>query len=88
MEGYPGLVIAGPQMGDWLGQVVDDWLDEGGDILQITYSNRQAAYIGETLVAGGEVVSVDDDVVSLELYIKNEAGDVITPGTARVRVDR
>lgn len=88
VEGYPGLVIAGPQMGDWLGQVVDDWLDDGGDILQITYSNRQAAYIGETLVAGGEVVAVDGDEVSLELYIKNEAGDIITPGTARVRIDR
>ena len=87
-EGYPGLVIAGPQMGDWLGQVVDEWLGEAGDILQITYSNRQAAYIGETLLAGGEVVAVEDDVVVLDLYIKNEAGEVITPGTARVRINR
>ena len=26
VEGYPGLVVAGPLMGDWLHQVVDEWL--------------------------------------------------------------
>ncbi len=86
VEGYPGLVIAGPQMGDWMAQVVDSWLDDDGEILQIAYSNRQAAYIGETLTAGGQVVEVNGREVSLELHIKNENGDVITPGSARVRL--
>ena len=87
VEGYPGLVIAGPLMGDWLGQCVEDWIGDGARLVNLTYSNRQAAYVGETLTAGGEVDDVDPAAgeVSLNLWVKNEAGDVITPGTARVR---
>ena len=87
-EGYQGLVIAGPQMGDWLGQVVDNWLLDAGDILGLSYSNRGAALIGESLIAGGEIVEIEVDEVSIDLHITNEAGDVITPGTARVRLNQ
>lgn len=87
VEGYAGLVIAGPQMGDWLGQVVDEWLDDAGLLEQITYSNRQAAFIGETLTAGGVIKAIEGSVVALELYIKNAQDEVITPGTARVRFE-
>ena len=89
VERYPGLVIAGPLMGDWLGQCVESWLGEGGVLLNLAYSNRGAAYIGETLTAGGTVESVDaaKGEASLTLFIRNEAGEVITPGRARVRID-
>ena len=88
VEGYPGLVIAGPLMGDWLGQCVDDWLGEAGTLLNLEYSNRGAAYIGETLTAGGEVKTVDAATgeVTLDLFVRNEAGAVITPGQAVVRL--
>ena len=85
-EGYPGLVIAGPQIGDWMLQIVDEWMGEEGELLNITYSNRLASYIGETLTAEGTVLAVTDGVVELELAVKNENGDVVTPGTARVRL--
>ena len=87
-EGYPGLVIAGPLMGDWLGQCVEAWLGEGGALVNLEYSNRAAAYIGETLIAGGSVESVDvaRREVSLTLFVRNEAGDIITPGRALVRL--
>ncbi len=90
VEGYPGLVIAGPLMGDWLGQVVDAWLGEAGRLAKLSYSNRQAAYVGETLTAGGIVTAIDAEArrVELELFVKNEQGDVITPGTARVELAR
>jgi 3-methylfumaryl-CoA hydratase len=87
VEGYPGLVIAGPLMGDWLTQCVIDWLNGDGKLESIEYSNRKASYIGETLFAGGHVVSVEADtgLVTLDVYIKNEAGEVITPGVVVVR---
>lgn len=87
VEGYPGLVIAGPQMGDWLGQVVDDWALTAADLVSIEYSNRQAAYIGETLTSGGHITAIDPATrtVTVELFIRNAAGDVITPGTAVLR---
>ena len=91
VEGYPGLVIAGPLLGDWLGQCVDLWAEQaGGTLVQLQYANRAAAYIGETLTAGGRIAAVDEDQgeATLDLFIRNEAGQVITPGQAVVRFAR
>ena len=87
VEGYSGLVIAGPMIGDWLTQCVLDWLGDDGQLASIEYSNRKAAYIGETLNTGGKVISCDlqKNEVELEVTIKNEAGEVIAPGVAVVR---
>lgn len=89
VEGYPGLVIAGPLLGDWLHQCLTEWLAEHGRIVSIEYSNRIASYIGETLVSGGEVTSVDQDRrrAKVTVFIRNEAGEVITPGQAVVQFD-
>jgi 3-methylfumaryl-CoA hydratase len=86
VEGYSGLVIAGPLMGDWLAQCVIEWLGDEGKLVSIEYSNRKAAFIGEVLRTGGSVLSVEPDTgkAQLELYVKNEANEVITPGTAVV----
>lgn len=86
VEGYPGLVIAGPLMGDWLTQCVLQWLGEDGRLTGIEYSNRQAAYIGETLTTSGKVLEVDAlaGTARVEVAVTNEAGDVVTPGTATV----
>lgn len=87
IEGYPGLVVAGPLMGDWLTQCVLDWLDEAGDLVSFEYSNRKAAFTGNELRSGGKVLSSDPETgeVRLELHIMNEADEVITPGKATVR---
>ena len=87
VEGYPGLVVAGPLLGDWLSQVVDAWIDGTGATLErFDYSNRQAAYVGDDLVAGGEVTAVDGATVSVDLFVKNADGDVIAPGAAVIRL--
>ena len=90
VEGYPGLVVAGPLMGDWLHQVVDEWLGDAGMITGIEYSNRIAAYVGETLTAGGTVTAYDGSTgeVTLEVFVKNARDEVLTPGviTARLTV--
>jgi len=82
VEGYPGLVVAGPLMGDWLHQVVDEWLGGGGMITGIEYSNRIAAYIGETVTSGGTVTAYDEATgeVTLEVFVKNARDEVLTPG--------
>ena len=86
VEHYPGLVIAGPLLGDWLTQSVIEWLGDDGKLTSIEYSNRKAAYVGEVLRSGGKVLSLEPESGSaeLELYLRNEADEVITPGVAVV----
>ena len=87
VEGYDGLVNAGPLMGDWLAQCVNEWLGEDGRLLNIEYSNRKASIIGETLSSGGSVRSVDEaaGTAILDLHITNEQEEVIAPGLATVQ---
>lgn len=87
VEGYKGLVIAGPMLGDWLGQVADNWVGDAGIVEQMEYSNRQASFIGETLTTGGTITAIDvpGRRVSCDLFVKNESGEIITPGKATVR---
>ena len=87
VEGYPGLVIAGPMLGDWLHQCLEEWLGEDGRIRSIDYSNRIASYIGETLTAGGEVIAINPEAreATVDVWIKNASDDIITPGQAVVR---
>ena len=54
--------------------------------MSFEYSNRRAAYVGDVLHSGGEVISVDRETgtVVLELQVSSEAGEVVTPATAVV----
>ncbi|MEM8491849.1 MAG: hypothetical protein AAF756_13605 [Pseudomonadota bacterium] len=89
VEGYPGLVLAGPLLGDWLHQCLCEWVGENGRIASIEYSNRKATYVGETLVSGGEVIGLNEGekTAEVEVFVRNEQGDVVTPGTAIVQFD-
>jgi hydroxyacyl-ACP dehydratase HTD2-like protein with hotdog domain len=90
VEKHPGIVVDGPLQGDWLSQAVTEWLGDDGDLLEIEYSNRRAAYLGDRVRAGGEVVEIDREAgtVTLEVYIKNAEDTVIAPGRAVVRLRR
>ena len=87
VEGYPGLVIAGPLMGDWLAQCVEEWMGDEARLVSLEYQNRQAAYVGEPVRSGGSVASVDREfgTCALDLFVKNDKGEVIVPGRAVVR---
>ena len=88
VEGYPGLVVPGPLLGDWLGQCVDEWVAGRGRLLRLEYSNRLAAYSGDSLTVGGTVSAIDTDTgeITVDLYVKNDEGAVVTPGKAAVRL--
>ena len=88
IEKHPGLVVDGPLQGDWLSQAVMEWLGDEGELMQLEYSNRRAACLGERLRSGGEVVAIDRNTgtVTLDIYIKNDDDKVIAPGQAIVRL--
>jgi 3-methylfumaryl-CoA hydratase len=87
VEGYPGLVVAGPLIGDWLVQCALEWIAEAGELVSFEFSNRRAAYVDDPLVSGGKVVAVDagSGLVTVDLHVLNAEGEVIAPGQAVVR---
>lgn len=88
-EGHAGVVVDGPLQGDWLSQAVLNWIGDDGELVSFSYSNRRASYLGESLTSGGQVTTIDSEtgIVELELSITNEAGEVVTPGTAIARLN-
>ena len=88
VEHHPEIVIDGPLQGDWLSQTVTNWIRNDGSLLEFSYTNRRASYLGETLSAGGEITSIgpDTNIVVLHLYIKNERDEITTPGNAKVKI--
>lgn len=86
VEGYPGLVLAGPMLGDWLHQIVDEWLDDRGVIRSIEYSNRAASYVGDVLTASGVITAVDNDrgTAVIDVRLESQNGDNVAPGTVTV----
>ncbi|PCJ13527.1 MAG: hypothetical protein COB04_16350 [Gammaproteobacteria bacterium] len=87
VEGHPGVVIDGPLQGDWLSQCAINWVREDGQLVSFEYSNRASSCLGETLTSGGKVIEVDEANrrVSVELFIKNEKGEITTPGSATIQ---
>ncbi len=86
-EGYPGLVIAGPLMGEWLAQCVLEWLGEDGMLASIDYTNRKYSCIGETLRSEGKVLAVnlESREVEIEVNIRNADDEIIIPGRVLAR---
>ena len=87
VENFPKIVMDGSLQGDWLSQVVVNWVGEVAELLKFDYSNRRASYLGETLKSGGKVLKVDQKtgLVVVELFLKNEDGEITSPGSATVR---
>ena len=84
VEQHPKIVIDGPLQGDWLSQCAINWAGDAARLTSFSYSNRKAAYLGETLTTSGRVSAVDGDKssVTVELFVKNADGEVTTPGAA------
>ena len=87
VENHPGVVIDGPLQGDWLSQCALNWAGDLAALESFSYSNRKAAYLGETLTTGGTVTAVDGENarVSVTLFVKNAEGEVTTPGAATLQ---
>lgn len=83
-DGHPGLLIHGPLQGVYLVQSASRWLGPGASLRSVRYRHHAPAYLGDTLVCGGTVRSVDDAETNLELelWLKKDDDTTTTTGVA------
>jgi 3-methylfumaryl-CoA hydratase len=87
-EGHADLLVHGPLQGAWLHQFVSQWAGPHGRVLALSWQNRGRAYPERDLTFRGRVREVRGDEVLLEVWEEDDAGAVLMPGTARVRLSR
>ena len=88
VEGHPDVLVHGPLQGAWLAQFVCDWMGPQGRLVGLGWENRARAFPERDLTFKGRVTSVQDDVIALEVWEEDDTGQVLMPGTARVRLPR
>lgn len=90
VEGHAGVLVDGPLQAEWLAQMVLEWVDEAADLVSFAYTNRRAAVLGDVLRSEGRIVATDPATrqATVELCVRNGAGEVTTPATAVVRFRR
>lgn len=84
-EGHPALLVDGPLQGDWLTQLLYDWMEDADELVAFEYSNRRAAYVGDVFTAKGEIQTVEGNCITLLLQLVNQQGQATTVGRATVR---
>ncbi|MFT7602367.1 MAG: hydroxyacyl-ACP dehydratase HTD2-like protein with hotdog domain [Acidimicrobiales bacterium] len=87
-EGHQDVLVHGPLQGAWLTQYLTDWCGAAGRLTGVTWQNRASAFPEVDLEFRGRVTSVDvaSGDVELEVWEQTVDGQVLMPGTARVRL--
>lgn len=88
VEGHPDVLVHGPLQGAWLYQFVADWAGPAGRVIGLSWQNRARAFPETDLTFRGRVTEIDGDIAVLDLSEEEPNGNVLMPGTARVRLPR
>jgi acyl dehydratase len=85
--GLPGVILHGLLKAAFLGQLVTDWLGDGGTLEAFEMSYRGIDTPGHPYRCRGKVTRVDGKQTELEVWGEDESGKRTTVGTATVRLD-
>ena len=85
--GLPGVILHGLLKAAFLGQLVTDWLGDGGTLINFEVSYRGIDVPGRPYRCRGRVSKVDGKDVEVEVWGEDEAGKRTTVGSATVRLD-
>jgi hydroxyacyl-ACP dehydratase HTD2-like protein with hotdog domain len=87
-EGHNDILVHGPLQGAWLTQYLTDWCGPNGRLLGVAWQNRASAFPECDLEFHGRVTAIDaaTNEVELEVWEQTAAGEMLMPGTARVRL--
>ena len=88
--GFDGPFLAGPMMGGFLAQQVQDWAGPGAFLRKLSFSNRGMTYPGDLIICHGIVTGKSaengEELVTCDLWAVNQSGEkVVQPASALVR---
>jgi acyl dehydratase len=92
VEGLSDIVVQGPLQAALLARAVTDWMGPTGRLVRFAVQNRASAHPGERLHFSAEVTAIhdqgDDGLVDLELRGWKDGDQLLSPGTATVRLPK
>jgi len=87
-QGFPNVLVHGKLKFGLLGQMLTDWIGEGGILRKLSCSYRATDFPGEDLVCKGRVankyVKDGEHIVECEIWTENPSGEKTTPGNTTV----
>lgn len=87
-NGLPGVIVHGWLALSFLGQMVTDWLGEGGTLLKLNGSYRGMNLVHEDIICNGKVTKkyVEDgkNCARVEIWAENPQGEKTVTGSALV----
>ena len=90
-NGLPGPILHGALKSAFLGQLVTDWIREGGTLRRLTCQYRGMDVPGDRLTASGKVTRKYEEsgrrLVDCEIWLDNGQGERTTLGSATVELD-
>ena len=89
-NGLPGPILHGALKSAFLGQLVTDWIREGGTLRRLTCQYRGMDVPGDKLTASGKVTRKYEEsgrrLVDCEIWLDNGQGERTTLGSATVEL--
>jgi len=87
-SGLPGIIVHGWLALSFLGQMLTDWLGEGGALVKLSGSYRGMNLVHEDIICNGKVTKkyVEDgrNCARLEIWAENPRGEKTVTGSAVV----
>ena len=87
-NGLPGIIIHGWLALSFLGQMLTDWLGDGGTLVKMSGSYRGMNKIHEDIICGGKIVKKYEEdgknLARLEIWAENPQGGKTVTGSAVV----
>jgi hydroxyacyl-ACP dehydratase HTD2-like protein with hotdog domain len=77
-------------LGNFLAQMLSDWIGENGRVSKIEWNVRGGAFPGDVLTCKGKVLRKDSEgdkkTVECEIWIENQEGKILVPGKGKVAI--
>jgi hydroxyacyl-ACP dehydratase HTD2-like protein with hotdog domain len=89
-NGLPGVIVHGWLTLSFLGQMLTDWMGEGGTLVKLNGSYRGMNVVHEDIICQGKVnrkyVEDDQHYVRVEIWAENPQGERTISGSAVVKL--